>query len=97
MTPTGEATEACWRGCAKWKTSGRGVRSSTARTATNGGFPGITLRAGRQSKTREELRRGKCPVELSFYGTRCGAFAISGKSWSLVERDTVAARQGRSA
>lgn len=31
----------------------------------------------------------KCPVELSFYGTRCGAFAISDKSWSLVQRDTV--------
>jgi hypothetical protein len=32
----------------------------------------------------------KCPVELSFYGARCGAFAISEKSWSLVQRDTVA-------
>jgi hypothetical protein len=31
----------------------------------------------------------KCPMELSFYGSRCGAFAISGKSWSLVQRDTV--------
>jgi hypothetical protein len=31
----------------------------------------------------------KCPVELSFYGTRCGAFAISDKSWSLVARDSV--------
>ncbi len=31
----------------------------------------------------------KCPVELSFYGTRCGAFAISGKSWSLVQGGTV--------
>jgi hypothetical protein len=31
----------------------------------------------------------KCPIELSFYGKRCGAFAISGKSWSLIQRDTV--------
>lgn len=31
----------------------------------------------------------KCPKELSFYGKRCGAFAISGKSWSLVQRETV--------
>ena len=31
----------------------------------------------------------KCPIELSFYGPNCGAFAISGKSWSLVARDTV--------
>jgi hypothetical protein len=31
----------------------------------------------------------KCTIELSFYGSRCGAFAISGKSWSLVQRDTL--------
>jgi hypothetical protein len=31
----------------------------------------------------------KCAIELSFYGKRCGAFAISGKSWSLIQRDTV--------
>jgi Caspase domain/Domain of unknown function (DUF4189) len=31
----------------------------------------------------------KCPVELSFYGAGCGAFAISGKSWSLVQRDSI--------
>ena len=31
----------------------------------------------------------KCPVELSFYGNHCGAFALSDKSWSLVERDSV--------
>jgi hypothetical protein len=31
----------------------------------------------------------RCSVELSFYGERCGAFAFSGKTWSLVQRDTV--------
>src|SRR5262249_27965095 len=31
----------------------------------------------------------KCAIELSFYGSRCGAFAISDKSWSLVQRDSV--------
>jgi Caspase domain/Domain of unknown function (DUF4189) len=31
----------------------------------------------------------KCSVELSFYGERCGAFAFSGKTWSLVQRETV--------
>ncbi len=31
----------------------------------------------------------KCPVELSFYGNHCGAFALSDKSWSLMERDSV--------
>jgi hypothetical protein len=29
-------------------------------------------------------------MELSFYGSRCGAFAISDESWSLIQRDTVA-------
>jgi hypothetical protein len=38
---------------------------------------------------RSNCGASKCPVELSFYGSRCGAFAISGKSWSLVARDTV--------
>jgi hypothetical protein len=38
---------------------------------------------------RSNCGASKCPIELSFYGTRCGAFAFSGKSWSLVQRDTV--------
>jgi hypothetical protein len=38
---------------------------------------------------RSNCGAAKCPLELSFYGARCGAFAISGKSWSLVQRDTV--------
>jgi hypothetical protein len=38
---------------------------------------------------RSNCGTAKCPVELSFYGTGCGAFAISGNSWSLVQRDTV--------
>ena len=38
---------------------------------------------------RSNCGAGKCPIELSFYGRSCGAFAISGKSWSLVQRDTV--------
>jgi hypothetical protein len=38
---------------------------------------------------RSNCRSGNCPIELSFYGNGCGAFAISAKSWSLVQRDTV--------
>ncbi len=37
----------------------------------------------------------KCAIELSFYGARCGAFAISDESWSLVQRET--AQQARKA
>jgi hypothetical protein len=38
---------------------------------------------------RGKCGAGKCPIELSFYGNGCGAFAISGRSWSLVQRDNV--------
>jgi caspase domain-containing protein/uncharacterized protein DUF4189 len=38
---------------------------------------------------RSKCGAGKCPIELSFYGNGCGAFAVSGKSWALVQRDTV--------
>src|ERR1700722_2821241 len=38
---------------------------------------------------RSNCRLGNCPIELSFYGNGCGAFAISAKSWSLVQRDTM--------
>ena len=38
---------------------------------------------------RSNCGADKCPVELSFYAGRCGAFAISAKSWSLVQRETV--------
>ncbi len=38
---------------------------------------------------RSNCGGGKCPIELSFYGNGCGAFAVSGKSWSLVQRNTV--------
>jgi hypothetical protein len=38
---------------------------------------------------RSRCGTSKCPIELSFYGNRCGAFAISDKSWSLVQRNSV--------
>ena len=38
---------------------------------------------------RSKCGANKCPMELSFYGSRCGAFAISDASWSLIQRDTV--------
>jgi hypothetical protein len=38
---------------------------------------------------RNKCGASKCPMELSFYGSRCGAFAISDASWSLIQRDTV--------
>jgi hypothetical protein len=38
---------------------------------------------------RSRCGTSKCLIELSFYGNRCGAFAISDKSWSLVARNSV--------
>ncbi|WP_338700240.1 caspase family protein [Bradyrhizobium sp. 26S5] len=38
---------------------------------------------------RAKCGGAKCTLELSFYGSRCGAFAISSKSWSLIQRDTL--------
>ena len=38
---------------------------------------------------RKNCGTSKCAMELSFFGDRCGAFAISAESWSLVQRETV--------
>jgi hypothetical protein len=38
---------------------------------------------------RTKCGGAKCTLELSFYGSRCGAFAASSKSWSLIQRDTL--------
>lgn len=38
---------------------------------------------------RAKCGSSKCPIELSFYGKTCGAFAVSGEQWSLMARDTI--------
>lgn len=38
---------------------------------------------------RSKCVGGQCPLELSFYGSRCGAFAVSGNSWSLVQAQSI--------
>ena len=38
---------------------------------------------------RAKCGGAKCAMELSFYGGRCGAFAVSPQAWSLVDRDKV--------
>ena len=42
------------------------------------------------SKARAKCGTTACPLELSFYGSNCGAFAALGGKWALVARDTVA-------
>ena len=41
------------------------------------------------SDARSNCGGSRCPIELSFYGSRCGAFAVSERSWSLVQGETV--------
>jgi hypothetical protein len=42
------------------------------------------------AKARAQCGAAACPLELSFYGTNCGAFAALGGNWSLVTRTTLA-------
>lgn len=48
----------------------------------------VSRRAAVQD-ARTKCGGAKCTVELSFYGQKCGAFAFSGRSWSLIQRDTL--------
>ncbi|MDP1868742.1 MAG: caspase family protein, partial [Bradyrhizobium sp.] len=90
MTPTGEATEGVLTRLRKmedlkpWGSIVYGPDSDKWGISWN-----HASRKAAVDDARSNCGAGKCPVELSFYGTRCGAFAISGKSWSLVARDTV--------
>jgi hypothetical protein len=90
MTPTGDATEGVLTRLRKmedlrpWGSIVYGPDSDKWGMSWN--------HASRRAAIDDALKNcggSKCPVELSFYGARCGAFAISGKSWSLVQRDTV--------
>ncbi|MDO8400850.1 MAG: caspase family protein [Bradyrhizobium sp.] len=90
MTPTGEATEGMLTRLRKmedlkpWGSIVYGPDSDKWGISWN-----HASRRAAVDDARSNCGTSKCPVELSFYGTRCGAFAISGKSWSLVARDTV--------
>lgn len=90
ITPTGEATEGVLTRLRKmedlrpWGSIVYGPDSDKWGMSWN--------HLSRRAAIDDALRNcgtSKCPLELSFYGSRCGAFAISGKSWSLVQRDSV--------
>jgi hypothetical protein len=90
MTPTGEATEGVLSRLRKmddlkpWGSIVYGPDNDKWGISWN-----HASRKAAVDDARSNCGAGKCPLELSFYGTRCGAFAISGKSWSLVARDSV--------
>jgi hypothetical protein len=90
MTPTGEATEGVLSRLRKmddlkpWASIVYGPDSNKWGMSWN--------HASRRAAVDDALKNcgsSKCPLELSFYGSRCGAFAVSGNSYSLVQRDTV--------
>jgi hypothetical protein len=90
MTPTGEATEGVLARLRKlddlkpWGSIVYGPDSDKWGISWN-----HVSRKAAVEDARSNCGAGKCPIELSFYGMRCGAFAISGKSWSLVQRESV--------
>ena len=90
MTPTGEPTEGLLMRLRKmddlkpWGSIVYGPDSNKWGISWN--YPS---RRAAVEDARANCGASKCPIELSFYGTRCGAFAISDKSWSLVQRETV--------
>ena len=90
MTPSGEATEGVLTRLRKledlkpWGSIVYGPDSEKWGISWN-----HASRRAAVDDARSNCGSSKCPIELSFYGRSCGAFAISGKSWSLVQRDTV--------
>ncbi|MGB8607897.1 caspase family protein [Bradyrhizobium sp.] len=90
MTPTGEATEGVLSRLRKmddlkpWGSIVYGPESDKWGISWN-----HASRKAAVADARTNCGASKCQFELSFYGTRCGAFAISGKSWSLSQGETI--------
>jgi uncharacterized caspase-like protein len=92
LPPTGEATEGLLnklRQMGDLKPCGSIVYDpETNKYGTSWKYPS---RRSAVNVARGSCGTGKCPVELSFHGDRCGAFAVpsSGRSWTLLQRDTL--------
>jgi len=41
------------------------------------------------ASARAQCKPAQCGAEISFFGTSCGAFAMSPASWSIVSRDDI--------
>ncbi|KRQ00683.1 caspase family protein [Bradyrhizobium sp. DASA03076] len=90
MAPTGEATEGLLLRMRKmedlkpWGSIVYGPDSNKWGISWN-----HASRRAAVADARGNCAGAKCAIELSFYGKSCGAFAISDKSWSLVQRDSI--------
>jgi hypothetical protein len=58
---------------------------STADYAQAWGYP---TRKAAVEAARANCHSGKCEKELSFYGTNCGAVAVSDNSWALIQGES---------
>jgi hypothetical protein len=90
MTPTGEATEGLLMRLRKmndlkpWGSIVYGPESDKYGISWD-----YATRREAVAAARANCDSARCSKALSFYGTKCGAFAISAKSWSLIQRDTI--------
>lgn len=49
----------------------------------------MPVRKNAVQSARDKCEGAKCPIELSFFGTSCGAFALSPSGFSIVSRDDI--------
>lgn len=90
LPQTGEATEGLLRRLRETKHVGPWGSIVYGEDSGKWGLSwGHASRKEAVADARAKCGSSKCPIELSFYGKTCGAFAISGKQWSLMARDTI--------
>jgi hypothetical protein len=91
LPPTGEATDGLLRrlrelgglkpwGAIVYATSGRKWGMSWDQSSRHDAV----------AAARAQCGQARCLAEISFFGTECGAFALSSASWAIVARDDVA-------
>lgn len=90
LPQTGEATEGLLRRLRETKRVGPWGSIVYGEDSGKWGLSwGHASRKEAVADARAKCGSSKCPLELSFYGKTCGAFAASGKQWSLMARDTI--------
>ncbi|MBN8959681.1 MAG: caspase family protein [Rhizobiales bacterium] len=90
LPQTGEATEGLLRRLRETKYVGPWGSIVYGEDSGKWGLSwGHVSRKEAVADARAKCGSSKCPIELSFYGKTCGAFAVSGKQWSLMARDTI--------
>ena len=50
---------------------------------------GQSSRKAAVASARSQCKSAQCGAEISFFGTSCGAFALSPTNWSIVSRDDI--------